>query len=354
MATFILSPNQITNNIMPWRLRKSLLLVFSCALLLAGSAQLIQQFRYAIASASEKKLTELSVRKNQAQKFDLQGAFPIDSLETYAIQRNDKDAFSLLLAQYQDSKGLKHSAVLFPKSQQETTTLPSPTGLRQAIWLEAAKAIRQNTSEDSLLLSWWDDGQRIHFLSGRNAWLSKPSAQTFISPLWKHLQDNLLLASESEREPLSKMARWLTMDSEKALAEIHQFFGHSHPIYLLVTNDLLMRLAEMADYGGTPLSFNSTTVPIRDNLHGDIAQIKRWAYEEGDGNYLVQKEGLYYHVWSTPKRLGPEKNSLLVRLLPFVDSLKKLPEGVNLVYQSNWGGYLSIYRIDINNLTAKM
>jgi hydroxylamine oxidation protein HaoB len=333
---------------MPWRLRQGLFLAFSCVLLLAGSTQLIRQIRLGFSPASETKPATLNVIKIQTQESDLQGAFSIDSIEAFAIQRDDKDVFSLLLAQYQDSKGLKQSAVLFPKSQLETTALPSPTGLRQAIWLEAAKAIRQNTSEDSLLLSWWDDGQRIHFLSGRTAWLKKPSAETFLSPLWKHFQDNLLLATEPEHKNLSKMARWLTLDSETALAEMRQFFDHSQPIYVLVNNDLLMRVAEMADYGGKPLSFNSTTVPIRDNLHGDIAQTKRWAYEEGDGNYLVQKEGLYYHVWSTPKRVGPEKNSLLVRLLPFVDSLKKLPEGIHLVYQSNWGGYLSIYRIDLN------
>jgi hydroxylamine oxidation protein HaoB len=109
-----------------------------------------------------------------------------------------------------------------------------------------------------------------------------------------------------------------------------------------------MRLGEMIDYGGTPLSLNSKTVPAHDNLHGDIAQIKQWAYEEGDGNYLVQKEGLTYHLWGIPKLSGAEKNSLIVRLLPFVDSLKKLPDGVQLVYQSNWGGYLSIYKIDLN------
>jgi hydroxylamine oxidation protein HaoB len=49
----------------------------------------------------------------------------------------------------------------------------------------------------------------------------------------------------------------------------------------------------------------------------------------------------------SPKGSAIENNSLLVRLLPFVDSLKKLPEHINLVYQSHWGGYLSIYKIDL-------
>lgn len=160
-------------------------------------------------------------------------------------------------------------------------------------------------------------------------------------------ESQLLLASDSERGQLANMAHWLTMGSDKALVEMRKFFGTSRPIYLLVTNDLLMRLGEMVDYGGTPLAFSSKTVPAHDNLHGDIAQIKQWAYEEGGGNYLVQKEGLHYHVWATPKASVTENKSLLVRLLPFVDSLKKLPEHVKLVYQSHWGGYLSIYKIDL-------
>lgn len=82
------------------------------------------------------------------------------------------------------------------------------------------------------------------------------------------------------------------MDSGKALAEIRQKFGTSRPIYLLATNDLLMRVGEFADYGGAPIRLISRTFMAHDNLHGDIAQIKQWATEEGNSNYLVQKKAL--------------------------------------------------------------
>ena len=336
---------------MNWTLKKSVLTLSCGLLLLSGGTLLVQQIRVTFFNDGESRQinkTQLRVSYSQGQPSDISGYFSVDSIDDYAMQQDDKDSFSLLLAHYKDSDNQQHRAVLFPKSKQEAGFLPSSTELRQTIWQTAAKTISQNTPKDTLILSWWDDGQRIHFLSGRNAWLSKPAKETFISPVWQNLQDNLLLASDAEREQLSKMARWLTMDSDKALAEIRTFFGPSRPVYLLVNNDLLMRLGEMIDYGGTPLSFNSKTVPAHDNLHGDIALIKQWANEEGDGNYLVQKEGLNYHLWGTPKLSGTEKNSLIVRLLPFVDSLKKLPEGVQLVYQSNWGGYLSIYKIDLN------
>ncbi|SJM94607.1 hydroxylamine oxidation protein HaoB [Crenothrix polyspora] len=330
---------------------KMTILLLMCGVLMSfGSMLLVRQIRLAFFDNSEPGQTlptQLSVRYSKRQPANLQGAFTADSVDDYAMQRDGKDTFSLLVAHYKDHDNQQHRAVLFPKSTQETGLLPSSTELRQTIWQAAAKAISQNTPKDALILSWWDDGQRIHFLSGRDAWLNKPGKETFISPVWKNLQDNLFLATDAERQQLSKMARWLTMDSDKALAEMRTFFGASRSIYLLVNNDLLMRLGEMIDYGGTPLSFNSKVVPAHDNLHGDISQIKQWAYEEGDGNYLVQKEGLNYHLWGTPKLSGTEKNSLIVRLLPFVDSLKKLPDGVQLVYQSNWGGYLSIYKIEL-------
>jgi hydroxylamine oxidation protein HaoB len=333
-----------------WAFKKGALLLICGALLFTGSAMLFQQARVTFFNSGESeqaKPAPLNVTLLHGKISDLQGAFSVDSVDNYTIGRGGKDAFSLLLAQYKDDQNQQRRAVLFPKGKQEARALPSPTELRQAIWQDAAKAISENTPKDALILSWWDDGQRIHFLSGRDAWVSKPSSQTFVSPIWKQLQGNLLLASDSEHGQLSSMARWLTMDSEKALAEMRQMFGPSRPIYLLVTNDLLMRLGEMVDYGGTSLAFSSKAVQAHDNLHGDIAQIKQWAYEEGSGNYLVQKEGLNYHVWTTPKGSVTEDKALLVRLLPFVDSLKKLPEHVNLVYQSHWGGYLSVYRLDL-------
>jgi hydroxylamine oxidation protein HaoB len=347
-VTLSLSRNKKANSIVVWNPKKAVLSSVCGALLFTGSAMLFQQIKIVFFGDGDSRQTnpaELNFKLLQGQTSDLQGAFSVDSVDNYTFQRDGKDAFSLLLAHYRDAQNQPHRAVLFPKAKQESSALTNTTELRQTIWHEAGKAISQNTPKDALILSWWDDGQRIHFLSGRDVWVNKPAAQTFISPMWKSLQDNLLLASESGLRQLSDMARWLTMDSGEALAEIQKSFATSRPIYLLVTNDLLMRLGEMADYGGTQLAFSSKTVPAHDNLHGDIAQIKQWAYEQGNGNYLVQKQGLHYHVWAPSKGSLTEKNSLLVRLLPFVDSLKKLPEHVNLVYQSHWGGYLSIYKL---------
>lgn len=286
---------------------------------------------------------QLNVRHAPEPSTAVQAHFPAQSIERYTFSQDGKDLFGLLVARYQNGAGSPARAVLFPKDAQELAS--SPTGLRHAVWQSATDVIAGKAPEDALFLSWWDDGQRIHYLSGKEAWLRKPSDKTFANPVWKALKDDLpAAASEEEATRLTQMARWLTMDSEKALAEIAAHFGSSRPVYLLVNNDLLLHLAELTAYGGTPLSFNSKNIPAGNDLHGDIARVKHWANEEGDGNYLAQKEDNYYRVWSTPD--AKVKNALLVRLLPFVDSLKKLPDGVSLVYQSHWGGFLSVYKID--------
>lgn len=333
---------------MVWTIKNSLLTGISIALLITGSALLIPRLKLVFSDKGTFSQADpsLNVALLQGQASDLQGAFTVGSVDNYTIQRNGKDAFSLLLAHYKDELNQERRALLYPKSKQETVVLTSPTDIRQSIWDEAAAAIKQNTTNDARILSWWDDGQRIHFLSGRETWISRPSEATFKTPVWQQLQDHFLLADEEQKSRLSQMARWLTMDSDKALAEIRQTLGSAQPIYLLVTNDLLLRQGELADYGATPLTFTSTTFSAHENLHGDIAKIREWAGDNGEGNYLVQKEGSGYRVWTTPKEADSVKRSLLVRLLPFVDSLKQLPNGVQLVYQSHWGGYLSIYRLN--------
>lgn len=326
---------------------KKLLLAMSAVLMVTGGAMLYQQWTASPASEADKS-DQLTIRRTPETQVAMPGHFTTTLLEGYSFSQEGKDLFKLQVVEYQDDHDAKHSAVLFPKDTQDSVIASTPTGLRHEIWRTSAELISRKAPENALFLSWWDDGQRIHFLSGKDAWLSKPSEQALASHLWQSFYANLPMASSEESERLAKMARWLTMDSDKAISEIAEYFGNSRPIYLLVNNDLLLHLPGMVSSGGTPLILKSKNIPAGGDLHGDIAQVKRWAYEEGKGNYLAQNEGRYYRVWTTPDKTS--KNSLLVRLLPFVDSLKKLPEGVSLVYQSRWGGFLSIYKIEPDKL----
>jgi hydroxylamine oxidation protein HaoB len=324
-----------------WSIKKSLLLLCSGVLLVSGGALL---FKSAPVTALFGDQTALNVTQSAEPPLQPAGQFAAQALNRFQFSADGKDLFSLLVVQYQDQQQLLHSAILFPPDpQQQSSALTSPTGLRHQLWVDAASAIMHNAPKDALILSWWDDGQRVHFLSGLNAWLTKPSMATFEGQVWKALQPQLSLASAEEAQRLSKMAAWLTMDSDKAIAEITAHFGNMRPVYLLVSNDLLLRQGELLSYGGSALSFTAKNIPAGEDLHGDIAQVKRWAAEAGEGDYLVQKEGQYYRAWSPAN--PATQNSLLVRLLPFMDSLKQLPKGVQLVYQGSGGGYLSVYKL---------
>lgn len=328
---------------------KALMWLVSIASLLGGGAILFQQLSSPMASGNAQVDERPNFERSPLQSADFPGALPADSAALYSFRSDARDAFSLIVVQFRNVFGMRSSAVLFPKEAQDGVFSSSQTGLRNEIWQSAAQAITAHAPEDALFLSWWDDGQRIQFLSGREAWLQKPSEPTFTSWVWGALRTDMIEASKDEHTRLTLMARWLTMDTDEALRGIVEHFGRSRPIYLLVNNDLLLRLAEIEAYGGSDLDLSAKNIPAGDNLHGDIAQVKRWAHEIGEGNYLVHKEGRYYRTWVTSSE-GRGNNALLIRLLPFIDSLKKLPDGVSLVYQSGWGGYLSVYQIDPDQL----
>lgn len=331
------------------RNRKALMLLVSIASLLGGGAILFQQLSGSVESENAQIDERLHVERTPLEPGILPGFSPADSAALYSFRYDDKEAFSLAVAQFRNASGTRSSAVLFPKEAQDGVVSSSQTGLRNEIWQSSAQAISTHAPENAVFLSWWDDGQRIQYLSGREAWLQKPSEQTFTSSVWRAVRSDLIEASIEEKERLNRMARWLTMDAEQALIEIVEHFGRSRPIYVLVNNDLLLRLAEIKAYGGSELNLSTKNIPTGNDLHGDIAQVKRWAHETGEGNYLVHKEGRYYRTWVTSPE-GAGKNTLLIRLLPFIDSLKKLPDGVSLVYQSGWGGYLSVYKIEPDEL----
>ena len=90
------------------------------------------------------------------------------------------------------------------------------------------------------------------------------------------------------------------------------------------------------------MPFEARLFAAEANLHAQIAAIKRWAEETG-GIYLAQPAANgAVRAW----RITTEEASrtLLARLLPFNSSLAHPLAGVQPVYQSAWGGYISIYQ----------
>jgi len=313
--------------------RNRLYQALGIVLLLAGSAILVfgLPVRWFVPSFQYERQGEL--KPGDAAFPQLESFFKADKLLRYAV-RHGGGELTLEAAEYRDSGG-KVRRVLLPR--------PEALGKGpDAAWTAAAKAIREHTAENALFLAWWDNGQRIHFLAGREAWAASPVAGAFPDAgpraFWRDAAGDFA----ADPQPLAELAHWLAMDAEAALREMGQRLPQARDIYFLVTTDDLARLNEMEALAGVPLPLETRVFPGGGNFHGLIAQVKRWAQDQGEGNYLVQPlPGGDVRAWRVDDAQG--NGLLLTRLLPFTASLTQPLAELGPVYQSE-NAYLTIYR----------
>lgn len=270
----------------------------------------------------------------------LEGRFPIERIFRYRIGREGAGV-ELNVAHYRDAQGQTGSAIVFPPA--DPTQPQGETGLRHDLWQAAAEAIQSHTDKDALFVSWWDDGQRIRFLTGRKPWLDAPVAGAFPDADQRKFWQRAGGGFNPDEAKLRQLARWLSMDADAALAEMALALPKDQSVYWLVCLDDLARLGEIEALSGVKLPFEARIFPQANNIHEQIAEVKRWAGEKGIGSYLVQQlPSGGARVWRITTEGGV--GTLLARLLPFTTSLAKPLEHQSLVYQTGWGGYLSVYQ----------
>lgn len=273
---------------------------------------------------------------------DVGGRYPIDKLIRYRISWDEAARVNLSVAKYHDDRGRPYTAIIFPSTAE--SKLNHEDNLRRDLWRNASESILSHAPDEAMFVSWWDNSQRIRFLAGRQSWAELPVAEAFANSeqrgFWAEAGGGL----DSDNTRLKKLARWLSMDAATALAEMKQEFPENQPVYLLVCLDDLARLSEIETLTGVRFPLEARVFPGEDGLHAQIAEVRHWAAEKGTGSYLVQRLSTgSVRAW----RIGSEAGArmLLARLLPFTGSMIDPPDGFELVYQSAWGGYLSIYRL---------
>ena len=270
---------------------------------------------------------------------EIKGQYPVEKLVRYRIGR-DGASVDVNVAQYHEPQGQPGSAIVFPPA--DKTQPQGETGLRHDLWQSAAEAIQKHTGQDALFVSWWDDGQRVRLLTGRKPWLDQPVASAFPDKEQQKFWQQAGGGFNADESKLKQLARWLSMDADQALTEMAQALPKDQPVYWLVCLDDLARLSEIEALAGVKLPFEARVFPQADNIHGQIAEVKRWADEKGMGSYLVQQlPSGGARVWRITTEDGVK--TLLARLLPFTTSLANPLEHQSLVYQSGWGGYLTVY-----------
>lgn len=269
--------------------------------------------------------------------------YPTEKIEHFEISDSDREHFTLHVAHYNDSLGSNRSAIFFPPDSAN----PNPQFLKGRrkpfdLWLQAVDAIKQSTDSNALFVTWWDNAQRIDWLTGRNSWQMSPTVEAFSRPdqreLWKRVSGGFT----PNGSDLKELARWLTMNMEQALSEIQARIPKPE-IFFLVCMDDLARLPEIATLTGKALPFETRLFKAKGNIHTLIRQVKRWANEKGNGHYMVQQLPIgSIRAWRITTAEG--EKMLLARLLPFTSSLANPINNFDSVYRSGQGGYLSVYR----------
>ena len=269
--------------------------------------------------------------------------FAVDQLTSYRVGGAQGLDIPLSVIEYRNEAGKVENVTVYPDQKSGGSALASNP--RMNLWVTAAEAILRHASPEALYLTWWDNAQRIHFLTGENTSPRLPAAESLsdqtLSDFWKIAAGGISENPEASRQ----LAKWLTMDAARALPLIQSQLKSANPLYLLACVDDLARLGEIERLSGVSIPLDVRYFPAGEDLHAQIKAVRRWASEGGDeANYLVQPViGGGLRAWRVTR---PEaSNLLLIRLLPFSKSLEHPLEGTRMVYQSLWGGYITIHEV---------
>lgn len=278
----------------------------------------------------------------------LESLFTIRNIKRYTVPITEDMHYDLTVASYTDTKeGLRQAVVYLPAEKDDEGEVVKeeevPDQFRYEKWLSASEAIDTYTNNDSLFVSFWDNAQRVHLFTGRDNWVTLPAKAAYTEDeraLWQ------AIAGGFDRQGRSaKISQLLLMDMDEALQELKRELPQGRDHYLLLSTDDLSHVQEVARMTGRGLPLETRLFPADADLHSSISQVKEWAQEgDGTGSYLAQSiSERSIRVW----RITDEsfENSLLARLLPFSTSHDMSIEGAKLVYQSDWGGYISIYQL---------
>ncbi len=313
-----------------------LLAVLAIALPLAGGLLLYTSFQPAPPA--------ISINKVVVSDPTLSTHFQLASIHQWQIQKNAAK-FNLNVAAYVDDSGTHRQAIVFlPPLTMQAPAL-SQNDLRYKVWSQASTLINQHVPADSLFLSWWDNAQRLHLFTGHSHWVDRPVAELYTDEddrqLWSEISNGLSKNPQTGKQ----LAQWLAMDAAQAIKEIKATLAENqHAAYLLVSVDDLARIQEIEQISGKKFALASQVFYQGDNIHSQIARVKQWARQPGDGSYLLQPlPGIGVRAW---KPLDKQtENSLLIRLLPFTHALETpLPE-IHRVFKSEWGGYISVFQL---------
>lgn len=324
----------------PFNLKTFSLALLSIILLLSGGMMLYKDF------VPDNSLNYHS-RSLDATSIDkLTTSYTVDSLINYAISRGNADPFHLTVARYQDETGNYRQAIVFPSNSGYDGPVLKTDDLRNRAWNHAAQSIREHVGQNAIFFTWWDNAQRLHLMTSRNGWAFAPIAEAYPQidekDLWREIGGDF----DPDSKRLLQLAEWLMMDATKGLNQVKKVLSPEQSAYFLISLDDLARLQELSVLVDRPIPLESRVFRSTDNVHSLIVKVKSWATEGGTGSYMVQPiPGIGVRAWRITDLKA--ENLLLVRLLPFTHSLEKPLESTKIVFRSEWGGYITIFELEV-------
>lgn len=282
-------------------------------------------------------------------ELDLQ--YPARGVDTYHVALDRNEEFTMHVVTFVDAdENEKRATLFFPQGENGVSETAAAVTTDQVMhtrylhWSSAAAAIRKHTPRDARFFAYWDNAQRIELLSGRDTWVSLPDPAAYANQADRKFWQEIAGGADRSGK-LNQLVDILMMDYADGVQRLRQLSPANDASYLLVSTDDLSHIQEFARLAGRGFPLETRLFPTDSDLHSGISRIKDWASEgDGTGSYLVHSVSQrLIRAWRITDPAF--ENTLLVRLLPFISSIDQPDGPLKLVFQSDWGGYLRIYRI---------
>lgn len=279
---------------------------------------------------------------------DINGYFPVESLVKLVVSGPADQEQELFVAEYQ-TEGEERRAIVYPvpiKNDGELSAREQKSHhqYRQQRWQFLSDAVTKHTKDSDRFITYWDNAQRLHLFTGRKAIPEKPVEVAYATAeekaLWRKVGGGF-----SQPEELALFARCLVGKASDAKSCLSPLYTDAGDNFILVSADDMAHIQEIGRLTGQGLPLETRLFSTDSDLHGQIRQVREWAQEgEGTGSYMLQAiDEKFVRAW---RIIDPDfEDSLLASLLPFTTSADKDFGDLKLVFQSDWGGYLSLYQI---------
>ncbi len=219
--------------------------------------------------------------------------------------------------------------------------------LRLAELKSLSQAIAKHTSNDALLLGWWDTSRALQLLTGRETLFNAHLGEPFIAPPpWQRHRRSIVRyerdfwgapPAEVEVRRFQRFAEALSLGAAAGAAQLRELAGDREAYVVVHVSDLYkLGLLHRERLGVAYKDF-----PVRGDLHGPISFVKRWMGDHHYAAYAVHElsDSQARAYFLADARSG---NTLLAQMLPLSTSRPAELQALQLVHQH--GGYW-VYRI---------